>query len=129
MSRILARDCGFKMVFQYLFKNENNELLFDEFVLSDEEKEFSNSLFNAVKNNLEEINAKISSSLKNNLTLKDIYKIDYAILLVCVGCVDYLQEPVSLCINESVELAKKYSTDKSPSFINGVLSSIYKKND
>ena len=129
MSRILARDCGFKMVFQYLF-NENSEenLIFDEYQLVDEEKDFATSVFSAVKNNIETLNEKLSVSLKKGLTLNSIYKLDYAILLVAIASIDYLEESISLAINEAVELAKKYSTDKSPSFVNGVLSSIYKNN-
>jgi len=38
-----------------------------------------------------------------------------------------MNESVGLAINEAVELAKKYSTDNSPKFVNGVLSSIYNK--
>ena len=128
MSRILARDCGFKMVYQFLF-NEQSEVgkLFEEYQLTDEEKEFSLSVFSAVKNNFEELNNKLSANLKNNLKIKDIYKLDCAILLVAVASIDYLEQSISLSINEAVEMAKKYSTDKSPSFVNGVLSSIYKQ--
>ena len=127
MSRILARDCGFKKVFQYLFNEESNDnLILEEHKLSEEEKNFSDKVFLCVKDNLESINEKLNSNLKNNLTIKDIYKLDYAILLVAIASIDYLNEPVALIINECVELAKKYSTEKSPSFVNGVLSSIYK---
>ncbi len=156
MSRSLARDCGFKRVFEYLFNKElygedsnssqnfvapemsNNEFLsneeltkldaelFNENELSLEELEFSKSILQTVKNNFNDINQKILNHLKKNLQLKDIYKLDYALLLVCVAEVDYLNEELGVCINEAVRLAKRYSTDKSPSFINGVLSSIYK---
>ena len=127
MSRILARDCGFKKVFQYLFNEESNDnLILEEHKLSEEEKNFSDKVFLCVKDNLESINEKLNSNLKNNLTIKDIYKLDYAILLVAIASIDYSNEPVALIINECVELAKKYSTEKSPSFVNGVLSSIYK---
>ena len=127
MSRILARDCAFKMVFQYLFnENVDVENIYTEYNLTDEEKSFSLSIFDAVKDNISSLSEKISAKLKNNLTVKDIYKLDYAIILLSVACSDYLNESVSLSINQAVELAKKYSTDKSPSFVNGVLSSIYK---
>jgi len=35
--------------------------------------------------------------------------------------------PEVVSINEAIELAKRYGTDDSPAFINGVLDSIYKK--
>ncbi len=127
MSRILARDCGFKMIFQYLF-NEIVEVenIYSEYDLTEDEKNYSYQILFAVKNNMEELNNKIECNLKNNLKIKDIYKLDYALLLLALACSDYLNEPISLSINEAVELAKKYSTDKSPAFVNGVLSSIYK---
>ena len=36
------------------------------------------------------------------------------------------QAPPKVAINEAVELAKEFSTEKSPSFINGVLDKIYR---
>ena len=32
--------------------------------------------------------------------------------------------PVSVAINEAVEIAKKYGQDESPSFVNGVLAKV-----
>jgi len=36
--------------------------------------------------------------------------------------------PPKVIINEAIELAKKFSTDKSPAFVNGVLDAVLKKN-
>ena len=127
MSRNLARDCAFKMTFQYLF-NKDFEIkkVFEEFDLSEEEKDFSLTFFDAVKANYDTICQKISSSLKNNIKITDLYKLDFAILLFTVCSIDYMQDSLALAINQAVELAKKYSTDNSPKFVNGVLSTIYK---
>ena len=35
--------------------------------------------------------------------------------------------PPKVVINEAIELAKKYSTDKSPAFVNGVLDAVLRK--
>jgi transcription antitermination factor NusB len=35
--------------------------------------------------------------------------------------------PPKVVINEAIELAKKFSTDKSPAFVNGVLDAVLKK--
>ena len=54
-------------------------------------------------------------------------KVDLAILRLALAEICYLTDiPVSVTINEAVELAKKYSTDKSSKFINGVLGSAAK---
>lgn len=127
MSRNLARDCAFKMTFQYLFnKDFEIEKVFEEFDLSEEEKDFSLTFFDAVKTNYDTICQKISSSLKNNIKITNLYKLDFAILLFTVCSIDYMQDSLALAINQAVELAKKYSTDNSPKFVNGVLSTIYK---
>ena len=128
MSRILAREYAFKMIFQYLFSKDADSQIIndDEQNLSSEEKDFSLELFSAATTNFEQISTKLSENLKGK-TLNDLYKLDYAIFVYAIACVDYLNESVSLAINQAVELAKKYSTDNSPKFVNGVLSYIYNK--
>ena len=58
--------------------------------------------------------------------LERIYKVDLAILVLAVFEIKYSETPRNIVINEAVELAKKYSTDKSYSFINGVLAKVIK---
>jgi N utilization substance protein B len=36
--------------------------------------------------------------------------------------------PPKVVINEAIELAKKFSTEQSPGFVNGVLDAVLKKN-
>ena len=125
MSRSRARDCGFKLVFEYLF---SKDFVVDEDFepLNEEEKAYSLSLFNAVKDNFDSLEKKFGDALRIPMTIKDIYMIDHAIILCAMAQIDFLNEEMGLVINEAVRLAKKYSSDKSPSFVNGVLSSIYK---
>lgn len=128
MSRSGARDYGFKLVFEYLFSQDfviEDEL--EEESLEAEEKDYALSILNFLKENFNEVENKLSSFLRKPLTIKDIYTLDHAILLTSIIQIDYLKEEKGLVINEAVRLAKKYSTDKSPSFINGILSSIYNK--
>ena len=57
--------------------------------------------------------------------LERIAVVDRLIMTMAVG--ELLMEdapPVAVVLDESVELAKIYSTEGSPSFVNGVLSSI-----
>ena len=39
---------------------------------------------------------------------------------------EYADVPFQVSINEAIELAKKYSDDEAPAFINGVLADIVK---
>ena len=73
----------------------------------------------------EEINDIISTHLKG-YTINRVYKVDLAILIVAIVELNYIKEnPKEVIVNEAVELAKKYSTEKSPRFINGLLADIF----
>ena len=54
--------------------------------------------------------------------------VDKSILRLSVFQLIFLEDiPPKVVINEAIELAKKFSTDKSPGFVNGVLDAIIKK--
>ena len=54
--------------------------------------------------------------------------VDRSILRLAVYQLEYCRDmPPKVVINEAIELAKKFSTDKSPAFVNGVLDAILKK--
>ena len=52
-------------------------------------------------------------------------KVDLTLIRLAVYEMKYEDEiPVGVAINEAVELAKKYGTDESSSFVNGILAKI-----
>ncbi|MCK4294620.1 MAG: transcription antitermination factor NusB [Planctomycetes bacterium] len=54
--------------------------------------------------------------------------VDKSILRLAVYQLKLCREiPPKVVINEAIELAKKFSTDKSPGFVNGVLDAVLKK--
>lgn len=59
--------------------------------------------------------------------LDRLSKVDLSILRLAVVEMVYLDIPYKVAINEAVEMAKKYSEDNSPRFINGVLGAIWKE--
>ena len=90
----------------------------------DEDKEFARKLFcNAIKNaevyrNLMEQNAK-------NWNMERLAFMDILIMQVALAeILSFPSIPVSVSLNEYVEIAKMYSTPKSGSFINGMLDTI-----
>ncbi len=127
--RSLARELAFKLIFERLFVKEN--YTFDEeFFVSlkkDEDKNFSKSIvlsFEKNKNLLEKY-------IKENLIgyeIERVYKVDLALMFEALTEIYILNTPPQIVVNEVVNLAKKYSTEKSGRFINGVLSSILKSN-
>ena len=55
--------------------------------------------------------------------------VDRSILRLAVYQLKFCPDiPPKVIINEAIELAKKFSTDKSPAFVNGVLDAVLKKN-
>ena len=54
--------------------------------------------------------------------------VDKSILRLSVYQLKFCSDiPPKVVINEAIELAKKYSTDKSPGFVNGVLDAVLKR--
>lgn len=56
-------------------------------------------------------------------------KIDLAILRLAIYELGYEDTPPKVVIDEAVELAKEYGSESSPSFVNGVLGTIYNDRD
>ncbi len=126
MSRRSCRDCIFKLVYQHDF----NEKLEPENILESlaenmeiEEQKYVLTTYNDIITNFDTIKDSVSKAIEGYVVTR-VYKVDLAILIVAFYEINYLKEPVAVVINEAVELAKKYSNEKSPSFINGVLSKI-----
>jgi len=130
--RRLSREISLKVLFQIDLVNANIEetlkYTFEDSKYSDEVKEFTLTLVKGVVSNFPEIDKAIEK-YTDNWSLERITNIDRNILRVAIYEILYLKNiPKSVSINEAVELAKKYSTKSSFSFVNGVLGKI-DKND
>ena len=128
MSRKVARNELFKLVFEVCFQ-EKSEVLFDEFLdnetLTEENKDFVKEIYVGIMESKEELLQDISKYIKG-YTIDRLFKVDLAILLIAFYELKYQNTDTKIVVNEAVELAKKYSTQKSYSFINGVLASFIK---
>ncbi len=82
----------------------------------------------AVRDHIEDIDATISSNI-DNWNFDRIAKVDLAVLRTAVAEILYVDDiPLSVSINEAVNLSKKFGDDKSYAFVNSVLSKISKNN-
>ena len=128
MSRKVARQELFKLVFEICFQ-DHSEVLFDEFLenetISEENKVFVKEIYSGIMEQKEELIAEISKYIKG-YTIDRLFKVDLAILLIAFYELKNTDTEEKIVVNEAVELAKKYSTPKSGSFINGVLASLIK---
>jgi transcription antitermination protein NusB len=88
---------------------------------------FVRKLFRAVMQNTPFADEKISALIKN-WEISRLATIDKVILrMAIIELAEFPDIPVKVVLNESIELAKKYSTEESSKFVNGVLDTFIKK--
>ena len=130
MSRKVARTYAYQLVFESLFNKDDQiakENIFKDPTLTLDDSNYIETVVNGVDQNYNELIELISRNTAN-FKFERIFKPDLAILLLATYEMKYIPNiPKNVSINEAVELAKVNSTEKSPQFVNGVLSGIYKE--
>lgn len=115
-----------KLVYEWMMGGDGGEdtrLGLLEIEPDEKESDYMNALFEGVKNNAEAIDEKIEK-YAIGWKIDRITRVDLSILRVAVYELTLGGVPKAVAINEAVELANKYSTDKAGAFINGVLGSL-----
>ena len=131
MNRSQAREIAYKMLFSNQFLNNGfDEMLFADILdgekCSQQDVEFIRSILVGVFNHQQELEEIISQNL-SSYKYDRLFSADKVALLLCTYELKYCKDvPYKVAINEALNLVKKYSTEKSASFVNGVLSKIYK---
>lgn len=91
-----------------------------------EDVEFGKNLTNTVVNKQVFLDELLEEFAKN-WELDRIAKIDkYLVQLAICELIFFEEIPPKVSINEAIEISKRYSTDKSKMFVNGILDSILK---
>ena len=118
------------MLFEFLFLNEVNQRTFNilsSIELADSDREYMQRAYFGVIQKKKEI-MQIIEELSEGFTLERIFKPDLAALMLAIYEMKYMEDiPLSVSIAEAVEIVKRYSTDKSNQYVNGVLSTVYKQ--
>ncbi|MBC1456408.1 transcription antitermination factor NusB [Listeria newyorkensis] len=114
---------------QILFQMELNEMHLDQAianVMEDQSDAYVDKLVEGVVANKTAIDELIAGNL-DNWSMDRLNKVDLAILRVSVFEMVYCEDiPDRVSLNESLEIAKIFSDEKSSKFINGVLANIAK---
>ena len=127
MKRREAREELFKLVYEKNIREEAASEIFEaEAIERDINDKYIKSSFLGIFENLTDIDANISENARG-WKISRLSKVTLAILRISVYEMLYLEIPASISINEAVELAKKYSDDSAPSFVNGILNTIAKQ--
>ncbi len=120
-----ARELAFQVIFASLFTKQEDEDVFSS-LKKQEDVMFSKSIISAYITNFEILTNLLEKNL-NGYELSRVYKTDLALLYSALAEIIYVGSPKQVVINETLEIAKKYSTEKSFKFINGVLSAILRE--
>ena len=131
ISRYKKREQTFLIVFESLFSDTDVQEIADNFTDSTAQFYSDEAIKTAgiIQELANELDEKISSYLTKGWRINRISKISLAVLRVAVYEILYCEEiPVSVSINEAVELTKKYSITEDASFVNGLLGSFVKGN-
>jgi transcription antitermination protein NusB len=128
-----AREVALQALYQLDIGQGNLEevlaLYGDHFRSSEKVQEFGQRLIHGVKNYQEEIDRVLEEN-SEHWTLKRMAAIDRNILRMAAFELLYCPDiPFKVTLNEAIELAKKFSTEESSAFINGILDQIHARKD
>lgn len=120
-----ARENAFKLIFESLFHDCDKELSKENLteLKKDEDKKFFEDIMTAFETNKDTLKEEIEQHLKN-FDYDRLFKVDLALIYLALAEIEYCKTPKAVAINEILEMAKKYSTEKSSKFINGLVSAI-----
>ncbi|MDZ4661677.1 MAG: transcription antitermination factor NusB [Pseudomonadota bacterium] len=128
-NRRQSREAALQVLFQYHFTPEINVsdslALFESHFLKNQDSwKYAKVLTLGVLENIKQIDESLQTKSRN-WKLGRMAGVDLNILRLALFEICYLSPPVpkSVVINEAVELAKKFGTEQSSAFVNGVLDS------
>ncbi len=132
-NRRMARECALQSLY-YADSAKNNDAVSLTSYAADFKKElgdcysFCEDLITGTLQNLPKIDQLVSSYAKN-WTIARMSVVDRSILRMATYEMIFSHEktPVPAIIDEAIELAKKYSTENSSKFINGLLDQLKKE--
>ena len=135
MSRRSARDTAFRLLYEYAvagaFNPATRDVMRDCFDkgMNENAWEYVDSVIDRYRCHSEQIDAAIQQhSLKWNISHMARVELSILRLGACeILFFDDISEKIT--INECVELAKKYGSDKSSGFVNGVLAAVAGANE
>lgn len=130
-NRSELRDIIIKVLYQvYILENTNvkydvNTLIKEQLEI---ENDFVKSSIDGVLKNQEKI-SKLANLYLKDWTIDRLSKVDKAILSLGIYELMYTDTPAVVCINETIELAKKYSDLNVVKMINAAMDAIYHNED
>ena len=132
MKRKRSREIAMELLFSMEISKNSYEETIECFVedyemdLKTIDLEYIKEVMKSVVDHKEEIDEVIKNSLIN-WTIDRVSKVNLTIVRLAIAEMLYINDvPEVVAINEAIELTKKYSDDKSVSFVNGALDKAFK---
>ena len=132
MKRKRSREIAMELLFSMEIRKNSYEETIECFVedyemdLKTIDLEYIKEVMKSVVDHKEEIDEIIKNSLIN-WTIDRVSKVNLTIVRLAIAEMLYINDvPEVVAINEAIELTKKYSDDKSVSFVNGALDKAFK---
>lgn len=129
MTRREIREQIFQILFRVEFHqgedlSEQLKYQIEEGETADADAVYIQNKIDAVIANITQIDEMINTAATGWKTSR-MGKVDLTLLRLAVYEIKFEEDiPTKVAINEAVELAKRYGTDSSPAFVNGVLAKI-----
>ena len=124
--RKTARENAMKFLFERIVNGNPNPITYDALSegLSEDSKVFYHNTVTQTGDRFSFLKRAVARFV-TTYNVERIYKLDLAILMIATNEILFMPDvPEKVSVNEAVEMAKTYSTDNSPVFINGVLASV-----
>lgn len=121
--RSYAREVAFCKIYSFLMSGDydGDFSQFDQSKLTEEDLSFADDLVKGVVQNKPQLDG-IVREFSVAFKLERIYRPDLAALEMALFEINHCDTPRPVAINEAVTIVKKYSTEKSVSYVNGVLA-------
>ena len=129
MKRRKAREFALQILFQLDIRKDKPtatilKRFWAEHDVDEEVQAFTEEIIKGTYKHLAAINEKIHACAKN-WSIDRMAAVDRNVLRMAVYEILYRADiPSSVTINEAIEIAKKFGTDDSGSFVNGILDSV-----
>ncbi len=123
-----AREAAMQAVYMCDFigkwHQQDSEFCFEHFDVAKAARPYGLDLTKGVIENLAKIDSKLTVA-SENWSLSRMGRVDRAILRVAAYEILFLDDiPINVGINEAIEIAKRYGSDESANFVNGVLDRV-----
>lgn len=133
MGRKYARESTMKLLYQMEINSDFSEnainIFFENNIFNEGEKAYIKDAIQTIIDNMKTIDSYIKDNIEG-WKLNRLARVDLSTLRIAIYEILFRKDiPVEVSINEAIEIAKKYSTEESSKFINGVLGGFVRSRD